>query len=64
MSQTTITPHDQSSYVTRDLSDKDTGSIVDKAVEAQRVWKKVEVNERIAIGRKFIVNILDSLTGV
>lgn len=55
--QTTITPHDQSPYVTHELT-TDVDTVVNVAVEAQKAWKKVQVEQRIAIGLRFIVCLI------
>lgn len=57
MSQTTIAPHTQSAYVTRQLT-ADVEVIVDKAKAAQKSWRKVPVEQRIAIGLRFVVSYL------
>ncbi|KAF8317428.1 succinate semialdehyde dehydrogenase [Clavulina sp. PMI_390] len=53
MSQTTISPHTQSAYVTRQLT-TDVDIIVTKARVAQKSWRKVQVEQRIAIGLRFV----------
>ncbi|KAF9505975.1 hypothetical protein BS47DRAFT_1305884 [Hydnum rufescens UP504] len=53
MSQTTIAPHDQSPYVTRKL-ETDLEGIVEKAYNAQRSWREVQIEQRIAIGHRFV----------
>ncbi|GLB39323.1 putative aldehyde dehydrogenase family protein [Lyophyllum shimeji] len=53
--QTTITPHNQHPYVSREyppVSELD--AAIQNAVEAQKAWAAVPLKERIAIGRKFI----------
>lgn len=55
MSQTTITPHDQSAYVTRKLETNLEG-VVRKAYNAQQSWRKVPIDQRIAIGHRFVVS--------
>lgn len=57
MSQTTISPHNQSAYVTRQLT-ADVDVIVDKAKAAQKSWRKVPIEQRIAIGLRFVVSYL------
>jgi hypothetical protein len=48
-------PTDQSIVVERDLpSDKELESVLDNAVSAQREWKKVPLDDRIAIGERFV----------
>jgi hypothetical protein len=60
--QTTISPHDLSPLVTRvyPSSDEVDAAIV-RAAGAQKVWAKVPLDERIAIGYKFIVRSAFSL---
>lgn len=56
-SQTTIIPHTQKALVTRthpSVSELD--SIIERAAAAQAEWKNVSLQERIAIGRKFMVH--------
>lgn len=53
--QTTITPHNQLPYVTRQLT-TDIDAVVDNAVEAQKAWRRVQLEQRIAIGLRFIVS--------
>jgi hypothetical protein len=62
MSQTTIAPHDQSPYVTRKL-ETDLEGIVEKAYNSQRSWRKVQIEERIAIGHRFVVSWVFTLVG-
>lgn len=56
MSQTTLIPHSQKPLVTRvypslnHLSDT-----IGKAKDAQKKWQSVPLQDRIAIGRKFMV---------
>uniref|UniRef100_A0A8H8CH36 Aldehyde dehydrogenase domain-containing protein n=1 Tax=Psilocybe cubensis TaxID=181762 RepID=A0A8H8CH36_PSICU len=53
--QTTITPHSQKPYVSRTYpSAEELDKIIHHATVAQKDWKKVPVEERIAIGRKFM----------
>jgi len=55
MSQTTVIPHSQQHYVTRYYpSEADLDATIANAVEAQRKWKQVPLEDRIAIGVKFI----------
>ncbi|KAF8314821.1 succinate semialdehyde dehydrogenase [Cantharellus anzutake] len=53
MPQTTITPHDQSRYVTRELT-TDYDSVLNKASTAQRSWAKVPIEKRIEIANRFV----------
>ena len=54
--QTTIIPHFQEPYVTRVYpSVADLDRLIQSAVIAQKAWNVVPLEERIAIGRKFIV---------
>ncbi len=56
MLQTTIAPHDQSRYVTRELT-TDYDSIVQKGSTAQKSWAKVPTETRIEIGTRFVVRV-------
>jgi acyl-CoA reductase-like NAD-dependent aldehyde dehydrogenase len=57
--QTTITPHNQQPFVKRIYpSEPQLDDIIAKASEAQKVWKDVPVEERIAIARRFTVRPL------
>ena len=54
--QTTITPHSQKPLVTRTYpSTEDIDGIVKAAHIAQKSWGSVSLEERIAIGYKFMV---------
>ena len=56
LSQTTIIPHSQEPYVTRTYpSEQELDKIIHDATVAQKAWKDVPLEERIAIGRKFMV---------
>ena len=53
--QTTISPHNQQPYVTRQYpSAAELDAQLDKAAAAQKAWARVPLKERIAIGYKFI----------
>ncbi|VDB99752.1 unnamed protein product [Peniophora sp. CBMAI 1063] len=53
--QTTISPHNQQAYVTRQYpSSAELDAQLDKAAAAQKAWARVPLKERIAIGHKFI----------
>ena len=53
--QTTISPHNQQAYVTRQYpSTTEIDAQIDKAAAAQKAWARVPLKERIAIGYKFI----------
>ncbi|KAH6909532.1 succinate semialdehyde dehydrogenase [Coprinopsis sp. MPI-PUGE-AT-0042] len=53
--QTTITPHNQQPYVSRNYpSEKEIQEAIADAVKAQKEWKKVPLKERVEIGRKFV----------
>ncbi|KAF8202922.1 succinate semialdehyde dehydrogenase [Pholiota molesta] len=52
---TTITPHSQQPYIQRTYpSDAELDAHIARAAEAQKSWSKVPLEERIAIGRKFM----------
>lgn len=54
--QTTLSPHSQQPYVTRTYpTESELDGKIARAVEAQKSWKQVPLEERIAIGRKFMV---------
>lgn len=56
--QTTITPHNQSPFVTRTYpSENELDNTIANAVIAQKAWSAVSVADRVAIGRKFMVGI-------
>lgn len=56
-SQTTITPHSQEPLVTRTYpSESELDALIQKSAKAQKEWAKVPVQERVAIGRKFMVS--------
>ncbi|KAG5637877.1 hypothetical protein H0H81_002840 [Sphagnurus paluster] len=53
--QTTITPHNQKPYVQRTYpNEQELDSTIQKAVVAQKAWALIPLEQRIAIGRKFI----------
>ncbi|KAH8111661.1 succinate semialdehyde dehydrogenase [Phellopilus nigrolimitatus] len=55
MSQTTIAPHTQKPLVTRTYpTEAELDAIIQTAADAQKSWSKVPVEERIAIGYRFI----------
>lgn len=57
--QTTISPHNQQPCVTRTYpSESELDAKISRAVEAQKTWKLVPLEERIAIGRKFMVGVV------
>ncbi|KZP10754.1 ALDH-like protein [Athelia psychrophila] len=54
-SQTTISPHNQQPLVTRTYpSEVALDDIIHKAAVAQKAWARVPLQERVAIGRKFM----------
>jgi hypothetical protein len=55
MSQTTISPHNQTPYVTRQLT-TEVDAVVSKARAAQKSWRKVQIEQRIGIGLRFVVS--------
>jgi acyl-CoA reductase-like NAD-dependent aldehyde dehydrogenase len=53
--QTTITPHNQQPFVTRSYpSESELDQAIRNSANAQKAWSAVPVEDRIAIGRKFI----------
>jgi acyl-CoA reductase-like NAD-dependent aldehyde dehydrogenase len=54
--QTTISPHTQQPFVTRVYPSADAlAASIDRAAAAQAAWRRVPLQERIAVGRRFIV---------
>lgn len=55
--QTTITPHNQTPFVTRTYpSEDELDKFIAKAVAAQKAWSAVSVEDRVNIGKKFMVS--------
>jgi delta 1-pyrroline-5-carboxylate dehydrogenase len=55
--QTTISPYTQQPILTRPLlSDQELDNAIGEAVKAGKGWKKVPVEERIAIAEKWLVS--------
>jgi acyl-CoA reductase-like NAD-dependent aldehyde dehydrogenase len=55
--QTTIVPHTQQPLVTRVYpSESELDDAIERSGKAQTAWNAVPLDERIAIGRKFIVS--------
>lgn len=55
--QTTISPYTQQPVCTRPLlSDAELDTVLADAVKAQKAWKKVALDERIAIAEKWLVS--------
>lgn len=55
--QTTISPFTQSPICTRPLlSGAELENVITAAVKAQKSWKKVPLDERIAIAEKWLVS--------
>ncbi|KJA14854.1 hypothetical protein HYPSUDRAFT_208364 [Hypholoma sublateritium FD-334 SS-4] len=53
--QTTLSPHSQQPCVTRTYpTESELDAKIARAVEAQKTWKQVPLEDRIAIGRKFM----------
>ena len=60
--QTTITPHNQRPFVTRTYpSENELDKIIANAVVAQKAWSAVSVEDRVIIGRKFMVALTISI---
>ena len=54
--QTTISPYTQEPILTRPLlSETELDNAITKAAKAQKAWRKVSVDERIAIAEKWLV---------
>ena len=57
--QTTITPHSQAPLVTRTYpTEEELDAAIRRAGEAQRAWARVPVEERVQVGRRFIVSLV------
>jgi acyl-CoA reductase-like NAD-dependent aldehyde dehydrogenase len=55
--QTTISPYTQEPILTRPLaSETELDTAIAEAVKAQKSWKKVPLEERIAIAEKWLVS--------
>ena len=55
--QTTISPYTQQPVCTRPLlSEAELDTVIDQAVKAQKSWKKVSIDDRIAIAEKWLVS--------
>lgn len=55
--QTTISPYTQQPVCTRPLlSEKQLDTVIAEAVKAQKSWKKVPLEDRIAIAEKWLVS--------
>jgi acyl-CoA reductase-like NAD-dependent aldehyde dehydrogenase len=55
--QTTISPYTQEPVCTRPLlSETELDSVVAEAVKAQKSWRKVPLDDRIAIAEKWVVS--------
>ncbi|KAF8156675.1 succinate semialdehyde dehydrogenase [Crassisporium funariophilum] len=53
--QTTISPHNQEAFVTRTYpSEQDLDKLIENASIAQKAWSAVSIDDRVAIGRKFM----------
>jgi acyl-CoA reductase-like NAD-dependent aldehyde dehydrogenase len=56
--QTTITPHNQNPFVTRTYpSENELDKLIANAVIAQKAWSAVSVEDRVTVGKKFMVVI-------
>jgi acyl-CoA reductase-like NAD-dependent aldehyde dehydrogenase len=57
--QTTIGPYTQEPVCTRPLlSAQELDNVIAQAVKAQKAWRKVPLDERIAIAEKWVVSTL------
>jgi acyl-CoA reductase-like NAD-dependent aldehyde dehydrogenase len=53
--QTTISPHNQQPYITRQYPDEQQlDAVIDAAAAAQKTWRAVPLEKRIEIGRRFM----------
>lgn len=58
-SQTTIIPHSQKPLVTRIYpSQSELDVLIQNSVKAQKEWARVPLQQRIAVGRKFMASSL------
>lgn len=58
-SQTTVTPHSQTPFVTRTYPrEPELDGLIQRSAKAQKEWVRVPLQARIAIGRKFMVSLL------
>jgi hypothetical protein len=58
-SQTTITPHNQQSFVTRTYpSQLELDTNIRRSSLAQNAWARVPLKDRLVIGTKFVVSYL------
>ena len=56
--QTTISPFTQEPICTRPLlSETELDTVITQAVKAQKSWKKVPLDDRIAIAEKWLVSV-------
>lgn len=56
--QTTISPYSQEPILTRPLlSETELDTAIANAAKAQKAWRKVSVDERIAIAEKWLVSL-------
>ena len=56
--QTTISPFTQEPICTRPLlSETELNTVITQAVKAQKSWKKVPLDDRIAIAEKWLVSV-------
>ena len=57
--QTTISPYTQEPVCTRPLlSEGELDNVISEAVKAQKTWRKVPLDDRIAIAEKWVVSDL------
>ena len=57
--QTTISPYTQQPVCTRPLlSETELDTVIAEALKAQKSWKKVALDERIAVAEKWLVSPL------
>jgi hypothetical protein len=55
--QTTISPYTQEPVCTRPLlSQTELDNVISEAVKAQKAWRKVPLDDRIAIAEKWVVS--------
>lgn len=63
--QVTVSPHSQLPYVSRTYpTEQDLDAVISRAHDAQKAWGRVPVVDRVAIGRRFMVSTVHTLTQI
>lgn len=64
-SQTTISPHNQQPLVTRSYPSQDELSVaIQRSAAAQKVWARAPLQERIAVGKRFMDEFRNMITEI